>query len=62
MNFGGQTSKNVLDVQKVYLETILHVYVCFVEFYVFVFDETHVVGPKIAREHILIGNVGVNSK
>ena len=60
--FGGQTLKNVHDVRNVCLETTLCVYVCFVEFYVFVFDETHVVGPKIARKHILIGNVGVNSK
>ena len=44
LKFGGQTSKNVHGVRKVCLETSLRVYVCFVEFCVFVLDETHVVG------------------
>ena len=50
MKFGGQTSKNVHDVQKVCLETTLCVYACFVKFYVFVLDENHVRGTKIIYE------------
>ena len=38
---------NVHDVRKVCLEMILCVYGCFVEFYVFVLNETHVVGSKL---------------
>ena len=57
MNFGGQTSKNVHDVQKVCLEMTLCVLACFVEFYVFVLDEIYMRGPKIVYNHILIGNV-----
>ena len=49
--------KNIHDIRKVYLQLTLRVYVCFVRFYVFVLDETHVVGPKIVYEHILVGNV-----
>ena len=47
MKFGGQTSKNVHDVQKVCLETTLCVYACFFKFYVFFLNEIHVGGPKI---------------
>ena len=49
---GGQTSKNVHDVWKVFFKTTLYVYLCFVEFHVLVFNETHVVGPKIEDNHI----------
>ena len=37
----------------------LCVYACSVEFYVFVLDENHVVGPKLVCEHIWVGNVRV---
>ena len=37
--FGGQRSKNVHDVRKVCPGTTFCVLACFVEFYVFVFDE-----------------------
>ena len=50
---------NVHDIRKACLETTLSVYVCFVAFYVFVLDETHVVGPKLVYEHILSGNIQV---
>ena len=40
MKFGGQTSKNVNDIHKVYLETTLCVYVFFL-------DEMDVKGPKL---------------
>ena len=33
-------------------ETTLGVYVCFIEFYVFILDETYVVGPKLLCKHI----------
>ena len=46
VKFRGQTSNNVHDVRMVCFEMTLCVYVCFVEFYVFVLDKTHVVGPK----------------
>ena len=35
----------------------LCVLVCFVEFYVFVFDEVDMRGPKIVYRHIRVGNV-----
>ena len=47
MKFGGQTTKNVHHVQKVCLEMTFCVYVCFVEFYMFVLDETYVSVPKL---------------
>ena len=47
VKFGGETSKNAHDIRKVFLETTLGVYVCFIEFYVFMLDETYVVGPKL---------------
>ena len=59
VKFGGQTSKNVHDVQKVCLDMTLCVYTCFVEFYVFVMDKTHVVGPKLVYDHIWVVNVQV---
>ena len=37
--FGGQTSKNVNDVQKIYFEMALCVLECFVVFHMFFFDE-----------------------
>ena len=52
MKFGGQTSKNVHDVRKVCLEMTLCVLACFIEFYVFFFDEIDVRGPKIIYKHI----------
>ena len=50
--FGGQTSKNVHDFQKYSLETTFYVYVCLVEFYVFVLYEIHERVPKIMYEHV----------
>ena len=47
VTFGGQTSKNINDVRKVCLETTLYVLACFVDFYVFIFYEIDVGGPKI---------------
>ena len=47
MKFGGQTSNNIHDVQKVCLEMTLCVLVCFVEFYLFALDEIDVSGPKL---------------
>ena len=52
VKFGGQTSKNVHDVQKVCLEKTLCVYAFFVEFYVFVLEEIHVRGTKLLYEHV----------
>ena len=54
MKFGDQTSKKVHDVRKVCLETTLYVLSCFVEFCVFLSDETYVGGPKIVYEHIRV--------
>ena len=47
LKFIGQTSKNVHDVRKICLETILCVYVCFIKFNVFVLDEIGVAGLKL---------------
>ena len=47
VKFGGQTCKTVHYVRKVCLETTLCVYACFVEFYVFILDETLVIVPKL---------------
>ncbi len=57
IKFGGQTSNNVHDIQKVCLETTLCVYVCFVKFYMFVLDETHVRGVKLIEDRIWVGNI-----
>ena len=43
----GQTSNNVHDVRKVYLETTLCVLAYFVEFNVLVLNEIHVRGVKL---------------
>ena len=48
---------NVHDVQKICLETTLHVNACFVEFYVFVLETNHVVGTTILCKHIWVGNI-----
>ena len=53
-NFGGQRSNNVHDVRKVCLEMTLCVLACFMEFYMFVFDEINVTGPKLVYEHIWV--------
>ena len=39
------------------LETTLCVLVCFIEFYVLVFDEIDVLGPKHLPKHIIVGNI-----
>ena len=57
MKVGGQTSKNDPDIRKVCLETTMCVLACFVEFYVFIFDEIDRGDPKLVYEHILVGNV-----
>ena len=46
--------KEFHDVQNVFFETTMHVYVCFVNFYMFVLNETHVVGHKLVYEHIFL--------
>ena len=56
VEFGGQTSKKV-----VCLETTLCVLACFVEFYVFVFDEIDMGGTKLLYNHIRVGNLRVRS-
>ena len=50
---------NVHDVRKACHEMTMFVYVSFVEFYMFVFYETHVVGPKLLYKHIWGRNVHV---
>ena len=57
---GGQTSNNVHEFQKVCLETTLCVYACFIMFYVFVFDEINVVGPKPVYKKVWAGNFRAN--
>ena len=59
MKFGGQTSKKFYEIRKVFLETTLCVYVYLVKFYVFIFDETYMVSPKLVYKHIWDENVGV---
>ena len=60
MKFGGQTSNNVHDVRKVYLEKTLCVSACVIKFYVFVFDEIYVKCTKIVYNHVWVGNVWEN--
>ena len=57
MKFGGQTSKKIHDVRKICLETILCVFVCFIEFYVIVLEKIYVIIPKFVYEDIRVGNV-----
>ena len=45
VKFVGQMSKKVYDIRKIFPKTTLLVYVCFVKFYMFILDETHVAGP-----------------
>ena len=47
MNLGGQMSKNVHDVRKVFFETTLCILEYFVEFYVFILNEIYMGGLKI---------------
>ena len=47
VKFWGKTSNNVNDVWKVCLETTLYVYVCFIEYYLFILEEIDIVGPKL---------------
>ena len=54
VKFGGQTTKNVHDVPKVCLEMTLCVYACFVEFYVFVLYNIHVMDPKIIYDYVRV--------
>ena len=57
VKFGGQTPKNIHDVQKVSLEMTLCVLASFVKHYVFVLDEINMEGPKLVYKHIQVGNV-----
>ena len=57
----GQTSKNVHDVRKVCLERTLCVLACFVELYVFIFDEINLRGPKIVYDDIRVGKILENN-
>ena len=59
VEFGGQSSKNVHDVRKVYLEMTLCVLACFIKVYMFVLDDLHVRGPKKVYYHNWVGNVRV---
>lgn len=59
MKIGGQISKNVNDVQKVFLKMNFCALLCFIEFYVFVWDTIYVNGFKIKYEHIRIEIVWV---
>lgn len=52
LKFGGQKSKNVDVIRKVCLETTLCFLKCFVDIYVFGFDEIYEGGPKFICEHI----------
>ena len=56
MKFGGQTSKNVHDVQKVCLEMTLCALACFADSYEFILDEIDVRVPKLLHKHIWVGN------
>ena len=47
IEFGGETSKNVHDVQKCCLERTFFIYARFVEFYVFILVEINVIGSSI---------------
>ena len=60
MMFGYQTSKNVHDIQNVCLEMTLCVFVCFVEFNVFIFDEIVVGGPNLICGHIFLRDIWEN--
>ena len=55
VKFGGQTSKNVYDVRKVFLAMNLCVYAYFVKFYMIVLDEIIIVDPKLVYEHVFVG-------
>ena len=59
LKFLGQTLKNVHDVWMMFLEMTLCVELCFIEIYVFIFEETHVVGYKIMFIYVWFGNVWV---
>ena len=59
VKFGGQTLKNIHDVRKMCLEIRLCVSACFIEFYGFIFNETHMGGPKLLYQQISVGNVKV---
>ena len=60
VKFGGETSKNVHDVWKVFFEMTFCVVACFIAFYVFVLDKIHVRGPKLVYKHVLVGNIWEN--
>ena len=51
MKIGGQTPKNVHDVRKVCLEMSLCILECFIDFFVFVFDEIYVGVNKPVYDH-----------
>ena len=56
VNFYEVWRSNVHDVRKVCLETTLCVLACFVESYVFVFDDIDMRGTKLVYDHILVVN------
>ena len=47
MKFLGQTFKNIHDVLSVLLEMTLCVFVCFIEFYMFLLDEINMRVPLV---------------
>ena len=52
--------QEIHDVQKVFLETTLCIFACFVKFYVFVLDEILVKGPKFVCKLIRVKNAQEN--
>ena len=60
MMFGGQTSKNVHNIRKVYLETTLCVLECFIDFYMCDLYKIDLGGHKLIYEHFCVGNIRAN--
>lgn len=54
MKFGGQSSRNVHDVQKVFLATTLCIFACFVKFTVLVLYEIYIGVPNIVNKPIRV--------
>lgn len=61
MMFKGRMSKNVHDFQKVCLEVTLCVLACFFELYIFIMDETDVIGSNSYKNILGSETSGQNS-
>ena len=59
VKFGGQMTKNVYDVRKVFLAMNQCVYAYFVKFYMIVLDEIIIVDPKLVYEHVFCWKISV---